>query len=130
MAVLTNTPSFTGTNFPDTIPYNITLTAESATTVLSLDGSNVAPTSTFVGGAVVYTIYIKNSSLLNDAEGVTFTDILPTQITLGNVTSSQGTVTKTDQTVSIAVGTVAKTTDAAQPTTVTITINGTVNAAA
>lgn len=130
MAVLTNTPSFTGTNFPDTIKSNdITLTVESATAVLTLDGT-VAPTAAFVGAAVVYTIYIKNISLLNDAEGVEFTDVLPNEITIGTVSSSQGTATTTGQTVTIPVGTVAKTTDATKPTTVTITINGTVNSAA
>ena len=126
MSILTNTPSFTGTNFTDTISTTMTLTVESGIDVLSLAGSNVSPTATFVGGAVIFTIYIKNSSLVNDATGVEFTDILPGQITIGSISSSQGTATKTGQTVAVTVGTIVKTTDAANPTTVTITINGTV----
>ena len=126
MYILTNTPSFTGTNFTDTISTTMTLTVESGIDVLSLAGSNVLPTATFVGGVVVYTILIKNSSLVNDATGVAFTDTIPTQITIDSYSSSQGTATKTGQTVSVPVGTIVKTTDAANPTTVTITINGTV----
>lgn len=133
MSVLTNSPLFKGTNFPDSITGNITLTVEKDTDVLSLAGSNVSPTAAFVGETVVYTIYIKNSSTVNDAEGVTFTDVLPSQITIGTVTASNQSDTNkptvSDQTVSYNVGTVAKTSDAASPTTVTITINGTVNAA-
>jgi uncharacterized repeat protein (TIGR01451 family) len=90
---------------PNNNSSTVSSTVSNPNPLADLSVTSSGPSSSTEGNNITYTLTVNNGGP-NDAQSVTLTDTLPTQVTFRSATSSQGTFTQSNGVVTFSMGTI------------------------